>query len=230
MKIALKILKFTGLTLLILVCLVGLYLLAAYVLSRISVDKESQTQGEIPIYILTNGVHTDLALPIKDEQIDWSKEVKFGNTVGKDSLFEYVAFGWGDKGFYLETPTWADLKVSTAFKAAFSLSTAAIHATFYKKLTEGADCIKINISKEEYARLIKYIQQSFITDAQGHLIHIQTNANYGDDDAFYEAKGSYNIFHTCNTWANNGLKSCGQKASLWTPFDTGIFYQYQKIN
>jgi len=230
LKIALKILKFTGLTLLILVCLVGLYLLAAYVLSRISVDKESQTQGEIPIYILTNGVHTDLALPIKDEQIDWSKEVKFGNTVGKDSLFEYVAFGWGDKGFYLETPTWADLKVSTAFKAAFSLSTAAIHATFYKKLTEGADCIKINISKEEYARLIKYIQQSFITDAQGHLIHIQTNANYGDDDAFYEAKGSYNIFHTCNTWANNGLKSCGQKASLWTPFDTGIFYQYQKIN
>lgn len=228
MKIALKILKFTGLTLLILVCLVGLYLLAAYVLSRMSVDKESQTQGEIPIYIVTNGVHTDLALPIKDEQIDWSREVKFANTVGKDSLFEYVAFGWGDKGFYLETPTWADLKVSTAFKAAFSLSTAAIHATFYKKLTEGADCIKINISKEEYARLIKYIQQSFITDAQGHLIHIQTNANYSDDDAFYEAKGSYNIFHTCNTWANNGLKSCGQKASLWTPFDTGIFYQYQK--
>lgn len=227
MKIALKILKFTGLTLLVLVCLVGIYLLAAYVLSRISVAKESQTQGEIPIYILTNGVHTDLALPIYDEQIDWSKEVKFANTVGKDSAFEYVAFGWGDKGFYLETPTWADLKVSTALKAAFSLSTAAIHATFYKKLTEGADCVKINISKEEYARLIKYIQQSFITDAQGHLIHIQTNANYGDEDAFYEAKGSYNIFYTCNTWANNGLKSCGQKASLWTPFDTGIFYQYQ---
>jgi hypothetical protein len=34
------------------------------------------------------------------------------------------------------------------------------------------------------------------------------------------------MFHTCNTWANNGLKSCGQKAALWTPFDSGIFGQY----
>ncbi|WP_207219992.1 TIGR02117 family protein [Emticicia agri] len=226
MKIAIRILKITGLTILALVCLIGVYLLSAYVLSRISVDRESQTQDDIPIYILTNGVHTDLVLPIKNEQIDWSKEVKFANTVSKDSLFEYVAFGWGDKGFYLETPTWADLKASVAFKAAFALSTSAIHATFYKSLREGSDCVKINISREQYSRLVKYIQDSFITDAQGHLMYIQTNANYGKEDAFYEAKGRYNIFHTCNTWANNGLKSCGQKASLWTPFDTGIFYQY----
>ncbi|WP_199538166.1 TIGR02117 family protein [Emticicia sp. C21] len=226
MKIALKILKITGLTILALVCLIGIYLGSAYVLSRMSVNRESQTQNDMAIYILTNGVHTDLVVPIKSEQIDWSKEVKFANTTGKDSLFEYVAFGWGDKGFYLETPTWADLKASTAFKAAFALSTAAIHATFYKSMTEGSDCVKINISKEQYSRLIKYIQESFTTDAQGHLMHIQTNANYSKDDAFYEAKGRYNLFYTCNTWANNGLKSCGQKASLWTPFDTGIFYQY----
>lgn len=226
MKIALKTLKITGIAILALVCLIGIYLLSAYILSRISVDRESQTQNNISIYILTNGVHTDLVVPIKTEQIDWSKEVKFANTVGKDSLFEYVGFGWGDKGFYLETPTWADLKVSTAFKAAFALSTSAIHATFHNDLVEGADCVKINISKEQYSRLVRYIQNSFRTDSAEHLIHIQTNANYGKEDAFYEAKGSYHLFHTCNTWANNGLKSCGQKASLWTPFDTGIFYQY----
>jgi uncharacterized protein (TIGR02117 family) len=226
LKIALKTLKITGLTILALVCLIGIYLLSAYVLSRMSVDRESQTQNEIPIYILTNGVHTDLVVPVKNEQIDWSKEVKFANTASKDSTFEYVGFGWGDKGFYLETPTWADLKVSTAFNAAFALSTSAIHATFHKDMTEGADCVRINISKEQYSRLVKYIQDSFTADSQGHLMYIKTNANYGKEDAFYEAKGSYHLFHTCNTWANNGLKSCGQKASLWTPFDTGIFYQY----
>lgn len=226
MRIALKTLKIAGITILALVCLIGIYLLAAYVLSRIGVDRESQTQNNIPIYIFTNGVHTDLVVPVKNEQMDWSREVKFANTVGKDSVFAYVGFGWGDKGFYLETPTWADLKASTAFKAAFALSTSAIHATFHKDMTEGADCVKIIISKEQYSRLIRYIQESFIADKKGHLIHIQTNANYGKEDAFYEAKGSYHLFHTCNTWANNGLKSCGQKASLWTPFDTGIFYQY----
>jgi uncharacterized protein (TIGR02117 family) len=226
LKIALKTFKIIGITILALAGLIGIYLLSAYVLSRIGVDKESQTQNDIPVYILTNGVHTDLVVPIKTDQIDWSKEVKFANTVGKDSLFEYVGFGWGDKGFYLETPTWADLKASTAFKAAFALSTSAIHATFHKDMIEGADCVRINISKELYSRLVRYIQDSFRTDSTGHLMYIQTNANYGKEDAFYEAKGSYHLFHTCNTWANNGLKSCGQKASLWTPFDTGIFYQY----
>ncbi len=48
-----------------------------------------------------------------------------------------------------------------------------------------------------------------------------------DDDAFYEAKGSYSFMKTCNTWANSALKSAGQKAALWTPSDKGIFRHYQ---
>jgi uncharacterized protein (TIGR02117 family) len=223
-----KLLKITGITILAVVSFILFYLLAAYGLSRISVERESTTKKEVTIYILTNGVHTDLVLPIKNEQQDWSREVKFENTVQKYTAMQYIALGWGDKGFYLETPTWADLKMSTAFNAAFALSTSAIHATFYKNLKEGKDCVKIDISKEQYVRLVKYIHNSFDQDAHGHFRNIKTKANYGVNDAFYEAKGSYSLFRTCNTWANNGLKSCGQKAAYWTPFDTGIFYHYKK--
>lgn len=222
-----KALKIVGYTLLFLVAFVAVYLLVAFVLSRISVEKEANTRSDVSIYILTNGVHTDLVLPIKDSLIDWSRHIKFENTASKDSSMRYVAMGWGDKGFYLETPTWADLKFSTAFKAAFSLSTSAIHATFYKNMKEGEDCKRINISREQYARLVKFIRDSFKPDANGNIVNIITTANYGKDDAFYEAVGSYHLFHTCNTWANNGLKACGQKASLWTAFDTGIFYHYK---
>lgn len=219
-------LKVAGYTVLGLVLFVGIYLLAAFVLSRICVEKEMASADDVSIYILTNGVHTDLVLPVKNPQVDWSTDVRFQNTESKDSLMSYVAFGWGDKGFYLETPTWADLTFSTAFKAAFSLSTSAIHATFYKNMNEGEQCKKITLSNEQYARLIKFIRNSFDTNAEGKFIHIVTNANYGNDDAFYEAKGSYSMFHTCNTWTNDGLKTCGQKASLWTPFESGIFYHY----
>ena len=52
------------------------------------------------------------------------------NTKSKDSTAEYLAFGWGDKGFYLDTPEWSDLKASTAFKAAFALGNSAMHTTF----------------------------------------------------------------------------------------------------
>jgi uncharacterized protein (TIGR02117 family) len=223
-----RLFKFTGRIIAGFIAFVALYLLSAFILSRISVAKEqSSAPANVSIYILTNGVHTDIVVPMKNDRMDWSKETKFENTTGKDTIANLTAFGWGDKGFYLQTPTWAQLKFSVAFKAAFALSTSAIHATFYKQLIERDDCRKINVSKNQYARLVTYISQSFKTDNAGHYINIKTNANYGSNDAFYEAKGRYNLFFTCNTWANNALKSCGQKAGLWTPFYTGIFRQYQ---
>jgi len=221
-----KILKLVGKIILGFILFVGLYLLSAYILSRIGVDKEANDSKDVTIYIKTNGVHTDIVVPVKNDQFDWSKDIRFENTVSKDSAEKFVAFGWGDKGFYLETPTWGDLTFKTAFKAAFALSTAAIHATFYKEMNEDRDCVKINISKQQYQRLIAYITRSLKRDSTGKVIYIQTNAVYGNDDAFYDAGGSYSLFHTCNTWSNNALKKCGQKACLWTPFDTGIFYQY----
>jgi len=216
-----------GIAILSLILFVGLYLLAAFSLSRMSVAKEAGESDDIRMYILTNGVHTDLVVPICTQYIDWSKKLPFENTTGKDSSAQLIAFGWGDKGFYLETPTWNDLKFSTAFKAAFALSESAIHATYYHELPETKNCIKLDISNEQYQRLIAFITSRFDTDSSGNFIYIKTNANYSDSDAFYEAKGKYNLFYTCNTWANNGLKSCGQKACVWTPFDKGIFYQYK---
>lgn len=219
-------LKFLFYPILALITIVSIYLLSAFVLSRITVDEESNTSKDVAIYILTNGVHTDIAVPIKNNLRDWSKEIKYSNTALKDTVMNYLAMGWGDKGFYLETPEWADLKFRVAFNAAFGLGSTAIHATFYNELTENESCKKIMISKNQYARLIDYIDGSFQKDADGHVINIKTNANYGNFDAFYEANGSYSMFHTCNTWANSGLKKTGQKACLWTIFDTGIFLKY----
>jgi uncharacterized protein (TIGR02117 family) len=210
------------------IAFVASYLLFAYILSHISVAKEtSSSPADVPIYILTNGVHTDVVLPVKNKAADWSNDIKYQNTTAKDTTARYIAFGWGDKGFYLNTPTWSQLKFSVAFKAAFALSSSAIHATFYKQLQEGPDCKKLFISQEQYSRLVAFVRSSFKIDSSGQFINIKTNANYGVNDAFYEAKGKYNLFYTCNTWANNALKSCGQKACLWTPFDKGIFYQYR---
>lgn len=223
-----KILKVLLYTVLSIVAFVALYLGAAFLLARIEVKAEAGVTKEITIFILSNGVHTDLVVPVKNEIKDWSSVVKYSNTTGKDTTLDYLAIGWGDKGFYLDTPTWADLTFSTAFKAVFGLNSTAIHATFHKKLIENKLCTKLIISKEQYKKLIKYIDKSFRKSATDEYIFIPTNAVTGRDDSYYEAVGSYNLFGTCNTWANNGLKACGQKACLWTPFDTGILYQYGK--
>jgi uncharacterized protein (TIGR02117 family) len=218
----------TGVILLCLAALVALYFTAAFCLSRITVPAEkSADPKEIAIYIKTNGAHTDIVLPVRNNQMDWSREIKYENIASSDTVYPYLAIGWGDKGFYLETPTWAELKPSVAFKAAFWLSTAAMHATYYKSMTEDDRCKKITVSKKQYAELVSYITQWFQKDAGGHFINIKTTANYGETDAFYEAKGRYSLFFTCNTWANSTLKACGQKGCVWTIFDTGIFRQYE---
>ena len=223
-----KIFKIALATALFLLLFIAVYLAAAFGLSRLATEKEEFAQGEVDIYILTNGVHTDIVMPVMNQYYDWRKDIRFEHTLSKDTTFQYLAVGWGDKGFYLETPTWADLKFSTAFRAAFSLSSAAIHATFYNQMKLGDDCMKIQISKQQYMRLVSYVKNSLITDEAGKTIWINTNAVYGRTDAFYEARGRYNLFHTCNTWANNALKSCGQKACYWTIFDTGIFNLYKQ--
>jgi uncharacterized protein (TIGR02117 family) len=115
-----KILKYTGYFILSFIAFVLIYILAAYCLARMTVDKEPGLVNDVAIYIKTNGVHTDLVVPVKNEQLDWSREIKFSNAHLPDTTaIKYLAMGWGDKGFYLQTPTWADLKFSVAFKAAF---------------------------------------------------------------------------------------------------------------
>lgn len=223
MKVFKKFLKYTTFFLL---GIIG-YLLIVTLLSYISVnDGLVKSHKEIPIYILTNGVHTDVVLPLKSVHYDWTNQLKTEHTKAKDTTMNYVALGWGDKGFYLETPTWADLKASTALKAASGLSSSAMHVTFYKEMKESKSCKKLQISSDNYKKLILFINESFQTKS-GEFLKIETEAVYGKHDVFYEANGSYSLFYTCNSWANQALKAANQKAALWTISDSGIFRHYE---
>lgn len=203
------------------------YILAAFALSRITVNSDAKNQAkDVSVYIMTNGVHTDLVVPVRSEIKDWSKEIKFENTKAKDSTNNFIAFGWGDKGFYLNTPEWSDLKVSTAFNAAFGLSTSAMHATFFKSVKESKSCIRIDMSNENYQKLVDYIESGFQYGADRNPIFIEATT-YGKNDSFYEGTGRYNLLQTCNSWANAGLKAANQKAAFWTVTDTGIFCHYK---
>jgi uncharacterized protein (TIGR02117 family) len=166
-------------------------------------------------------------MPVKNALHDWSQKVLFSDNLSGRTDYKYIGIGWGDKGFYLDTPTWADLKFSTAFKAAFWLSESAMHCTFYDKMTEAADCKKIMISKNQYKKLVEFVDKKFDKDPFGNYILVPTKAVYGKNDAFYDAIGSYSFLYTCNTWTNDALKAAGQKAALWTPTDFGIFRHYR---
>ncbi|MBL3548892.1 MULTISPECIES: TIGR02117 family protein [Chryseobacterium] len=222
--IVLYILKVLG----IILGIVIIYVLLGLLIPFIPVSaKDDGEKKDIPIYIYTNGVHTDIVMPVKNDLQDWSLKIPFANLKSKKTDYNYIGIGWGDKGFYLDTPTWADLKFSTAVKAAFWLSDSAMHCTYYTTMKEGDDCKMIMISRSQYTRLVKFVEDKFDRDQNGNFMVIPTNAVYGDNDAFYDARGTYSFLYTCNTWTNDALKAAGQKAALWTPSDFGIFQHYK---
>jgi uncharacterized protein (TIGR02117 family) len=211
------------------VLFLAFYFGIAYLFGNIENNRTiSLNKKKYQALILSNGVHTDMVLPVKNELVDWRKIFPTKNTRGKKQHAGWIAFGWGDKGFYLNTPTWGDLTASTAFKAVTGLSSTALHVTYRDTIkVDSVNCIKLMLTKNEFLNLKKFIQDSY--QRKGNKsIHIPTNAVYGDDDAFYEATGTYHLFNTCNTWTNAALKSCNQKACLWTPFESGIFEMYNK--
>ena len=223
-KIILVVLK----TVWALIAIIAVYMLFVFTLPYFEIPAQKISEPKtVETFILTNGVHTDIVVPIKSKQINWSDDILFKNTTSKSTDYKYLSIGWGDKGFYLDTPTWADLKFSTAFEATFWLSESAMHCTFYKEMKESENCKRIMLSEKQYAALINFIQKKFDRDQNGKPILIKTDAVYGKDDAFYDAKGSYSFLNTCNTWTNNALKSAGQKAALWTATDFGIFQHYK---
>ncbi|MVZ63066.1 TIGR02117 family protein [Sphingobacterium humi] len=211
-----------------LILFAGLYFGADAVLSRIKLHPKSEAskEQEITVYVLSNGVHTDIVLPIRNAWQDWTQVFPIANTKGKNANQQYMAVGWGDKGFYLNTPEWKDLTLKTALIAGFGIGETALHITYYSQMQENELCFRTSISSKQYQILRDYILNALDKDAEGNPILIETNAQYGLDDAFYEAKGAYNLFFSCNTWTNRALKKANMPSGVWTVFDKGVLRHY----
>ncbi|CAN5371458.1 TIGR02117 family protein [soil metagenome] len=182
----------------------------------------------IEIYVGTNGVHTDLVFPIVNEHIDWRELIPLKDFPQVDTTYRYIAMGWGDKGFYIQTPTWQDLTFNIAFKALFLATPAAMHITYLRNAPKYKDnYVEIRIRDQEYIKLINFITPYFQSNEKGELLLIP-EARYRINDNFYEAHGNYHLLNTSNNWTNSALKSAGIRAALWAPLDQVILHQLRK--
>ncbi|MEZ6017923.1 MAG: TIGR02117 family protein [Planctomycetota bacterium] len=195
------------------------YAAASALGARIPVNRGADPlEGTIDIYLVSNGVHVDLWLPAQDPARDWPAWFEGDLWVPSTG---YVGLGWGDRGFFLDTPTWDDLTVGTALHAVFWPSATAMHVTPYSgPPAESDDVHLLRVSSEAYARLVDFLDRSFARDAAGRPKRIDHPGYYGSD-RFFEGSGSYHLFRTCNVWTNDAVKALGKEAGLWTPFEGG---------
>ncbi len=195
--------------------------------SLITVNNSTPEEEDLlyEIFIESNGVHTDIVFPLYSPITNFTSWINPEHTISGKAGYNFIAFGWGDLGFYRNTPQWKDLTPKTAFKALFLKTPAAMHVKYKNYIIEDEQVVSVKLSESQYIELAHYIKESFDLD-ENNLPRQIPNLHYSNQDAFYYAYGSLNLLYTCNTWTNNALKSAGLKACLWTPFVEGIFYHY----
>ncbi|MCR9173267.1 MAG: TIGR02117 family protein [bacterium] len=204
---------------------------AAFAFVLIAFYGEAIPTGDMPkdgdhyLYVRSNGIHTELILPTSNGTVDWMETIA-REDFGENISTEYLVFGWGDKGFYMNTPEWSDLTAKTASSALLVPTSTAMHVGFEPAPVENDDCIKIYVTKKQYLKITDYVHRSFLL--KDDKVQLIPGKSYGPNDNFYEANSSYHLFRTCNTWTSNALKEAGVRTSVLAVFPNGVMGHFRK--
>ena len=226
-----RVAKWIGLTLLAVAMLPSSYLVVAYGLTLFPVNKTKSHQASVlQAYVVSNGVHTDFVFPVKSQWIDWRTIFPWQDFSNPNFLqatqVDVVMIGWGDERFYLNTPQWEDLTLSTALSALAGMNPSLIHVTYYWEKSLPQASYKLPLDAEQYEALIQYIKATL--QRKGDAATLVPDAGYAVYDRFYRAQGSFSVFNTCNTWVGEGLQRAGVPVSIWTPLADNVFKQLEK--
>ncbi len=168
--------------------------------------------GGVTIWVEDNGIHTGLVLPKVAAGVDWRRIARAADLADpRYAAYDHIAIGWGDRAFYLGTPTWADVRPATLLAAAIGSDATLIHIDHIPRPAPGRDVRAVTLRPEQYRRLAAHIAAAIVPG--GRAIR-----GYGPYDAFYPARGHYDALHTCNAWTGAALRQAGVRMGAWTPF------------
>jgi len=193
----------------------GLFLAAAGILSHIPVNSDWHEPADgITIYVQSNGVHTGIILPAEAAGVDWRGRIHPEDAPGQPAP-HWLAFGWGNRDFYINTPTWAQFKPSYALAAATGQGDTLIHVDLLDHVVPDAQTRTVRVTPAQYRKLTAFIDATFAD-------HREVINGYGASDVFYASRGHYSVFRTCNVWTGDALKVSGIKTAFWSPFEDGV--------
>jgi uncharacterized protein (TIGR02117 family) len=142
-----------------------LYALAALIGSLVPVNASwREPAAGQAVYLVSNGVHTDLILPADAQGLDWRPLLPRRDFAGPDRRAQWIAFGMGERRVYLDTPRWRDIRARTLWAAAAG-GERVMHVEWVGDPQWHARAIRLR--PEEYRRLWAGIRASFALDPDG---------------------------------------------------------------
>lgn len=216
--------------------LLAVYILAALLCALIPQNREFEPprppQPGVLIYVLDNGVHTDIAMPVIHQgeggTLDWTDffvapEAFSDRRSDHDNFFTVV--GWGQKDIFMSELDLQDMTPSMALRGL--LNPEGVVRVYWSSVPvrdfwDPAHVRPVYISAAKYQELAAFIKQSCVTGRDGRAI---SREGAGSEAAFYASPLRYDPINTCNQWANKALAAAGVRVPVWSPFVQGIRYQ-----
>lgn len=176
----------------------------------------------VRIQVSSNGVHTGLIVPLVAAGVDWRDLIRPEDLADpRYAGYPAIEIGWGERTFYLETPTWGDVKPLTILWAGLGSDRTVMHVGHLPFPAPDADSRAITLRPAEYRRLAAFIRASFAPRGWHR-------PGYFSNDAFYEARGRYSALRTCNTWTGDALRYAGVRIGAWTPFPVVVMGWFRR--
>jgi uncharacterized protein (TIGR02117 family) len=210
----------------LLFAVISVFMSVYLLLAPITLAKKQVTEKpQFLIYVATNGVHTDLLVPIHSEIMDWEDTLKLQDELKVDTFQTHFKFGWGDKNFFLKTKDWSDLTVGTAVNTVFGSGPGAMHLVLCTpKDLDQSQLIPLYLTKKQFVQLTQFLHDSFLwkDGIAQQIVHHP----YGTYDLFFDSSLTYSMRYTCNSWTNSGLQAAEQRSAFWAPFKGIIYSKY----
>lgn len=177
---------------------------------------EARPAQGIRIYVEDNGIHTGIVLPKHAAGVGFDDLVHAGDLADpRHAAHGWLSIGWGERNFYLGTPTWADVQPATILAAATGSDAVVLHVGHLPDPAGEPGVYPVTLSPDQYRRLVTAIRASFAE-------RTAPVRGYGPSDAFYVARGRYSAIATCNAWTGRMLRAAGVPMGAWTPFPVTV--------
>lgn len=170
----------------------------------------------VKIYLAGSAIHTDIIIPYDSDSHAAFSFLSDALPLTNPNV-KWLILGWGGRSFYIETPTWSQLKAGPLFRA-LTLDAAVMHVEVLGDIDEDNIALtKLELSTQEFNALKLEMAASFKTDATAKAQMI-VGAAYREFDQFFEANGKFNALLGCNTWTARILRAAGVRTGFWNPF------------
>lgn len=165
----------------------------------------STNGAEVTIGVLKEGWHTGLVVPVAEMSPSLS---------GLHHWFpkaKYLVFGWGNRAFYTARHPGLGAALSALLPSASVVFVRGLPRSPETVLPPGAELRWVCAFPEEVSKLDTYLGYYLRKGPSGRAISVGTGPL--PDSRFFASTGTYDAFHTCNTWTVAGLEFAGLPVS-----------------